>query len=122
MDIYISSDDAKKLNFSKECTNKLNKSYGSRKVYKKEITFSDVINSQYKPIATSELVNPANEDVECNSVATVTVYRDEDYIYYYSIDKNEFGCLLNIPTATSIATGEKDLSIITNLPEGFVCE
>lgn len=122
LDMYISSD-AKELEFSTVCSNKLNKTFGSRAVYKKVITFSDVINSQYKPIATSDLVNPANKDVLCNNASDidVTIYRDEDYVYYYSVAKSEFGCLLNIPAATSIATGEEDLSIITNLPEGFVC-
>lgn len=111
MDMYLSSNDAKKLDYNELCNNLLNKSYGNKRVYREVITFSDVINSQYKPLATSDLVNPADEELECASPdeINISIYRDEDYVYYYSVSKSEFACL-------------KETSDITNLPEGFVCE
>lgn len=119
MDMYLTTEDVKKLNFTTECSNLLNKSFGDRKVYKSVITFSDVINSQYRPIATSDFVNPSNEDVQCNTDASLTIYRDEDYVYYYSVSKSDFGCLKNV--GTDEETGVEYKSVISNLPEGFVC-
>lgn len=119
MEMYLTSDDVKKLEFTTECRNTLNKSFGDRKVYKKVITFNDVIYSEYKPIATSDFVNPANEDVQCNVNASLTIYRDEDYVYYYSVSKSSFGCLKNV--SADEETGVEYKSIISNLPEGFVC-
>ena len=107
MDIYLSSD-AKKLNFSTKCSNSLDKIYGTVNVYKVTTNFSAVINSEYKPITKKDLVNPANEDATCNSNASITIYRDEDYVYYYSVKKSALGCL-------------KGTGVISNLPEGFTC-
>ena len=82
------------------------------------ITFDDVINSSYKPISISDFVNPANKDVvgkyNCKTSAKIKVYRDEDYVYYYSINKSELGCLNNIG-------GDYD-TVISNLPEGYSCK
>ena len=116
MEMYLTSEDAKGLSFSTTCSNVLSKSYGNRKVYKSTITFANVINSEYKPITQADLVNPANKDVACNNASSisVTIYRDEDYVYYYKINRSAFGCLLNA------ATGDAS-SVITNLPEGFSC-
>lgn len=109
MEIYLASD-AKELTFSLECSNTLSKSFANRKVYKVTTTFDSVINSEYRPITQGDLVNPANEDVNCNvaSNIAINIYRDEDFVYYYSIDKDEFGCLTKSGT-------------ITNLPKGFSC-
>ena len=111
MDMYLTSSDAKGLSYGTQCTNTLKKSYNPNvKVYKVNTNFSDVITSEFKPITQNDLINPANKDVSCNSASSIgiTVYRDEDYVYYYSVDKSSFGCL-------------KGTGIITNLPEGFVC-
>ena len=110
MEIYLSSSDVKDLDFSVECSNTLNKSFGNRKVYKAYTNFGEVINSDYRPISQSDLVNPANEDVSCRlgENISINIYRDEDFVYYYSVDKSNFGCLL----------GE---GVINNLPEGFEC-
>lgn len=107
LDIYLSSD-AKKIKFNTVCSNIIDKTYGHVKVYKATITFDKVINSQYHPITEADLVNPANEDVTCNVNASVTIYRDEDYVYYYSVEKSAFDCL-------------KGTGKISNLPEGFAC-
>jgi len=114
MDMYLSSD-AKGLDFNFKCSNKLSKTHGSVNVYKVDTNFSEVINSDYHPITQDELVNPANKDVSCNDASSISIsiYRDDDYVYYYSIDKNEFGCLLN-------TSGEYS-EVISNLPEGYEC-
>lgn len=115
MDMYLSSD-AKKLNFElTSCT--LDKTYGTVNVYKATITFDEVINSEYKPITQKDLVNPANKDVVCSDASDIdiNIYKDDDYVYYYSIDKSEFGCLLN----TNVDNGQS--LVISNLPKGFDC-
>ena len=148
MDMYLSSD-AKKLSFDSEniCSNTISKTHGVVSVYKgqfqykdgeeikyRDINFGDVINSEFKPITEKDLVNPANEEVDCGSVSdiTVNIYRDDDFVYYYSIDKDEFAenggisCLLNDENREK--GKDKDgnpiyySSVITNLPEGFECE
>lgn len=109
MDMYLTSSEAKRLNFSK-CSNTINKKHGNINVYKAVINFNDVINSEYHPITQDDLVNPANDDASCNNAGNIVVniYRDDDYVYYYSIDKDSFGCL-------------KNTGMISNLPEGFEC-
>ena len=102
IEMYLSSD-AKNLNFSNVCTKKLNKSFGDRNVYSKTITFNNIINSSYKPIKEDEFINPADENAICNKNAVITIYRDEDYVYYYSVNKSSFTCL-------------KNSGVITNLP------
>ena len=111
LDIYLTSSNAKGLNFSTECSNKINKSFGERKVYKTAITFNDVINSEYRPLTHAELVNPATSEASCDVNATVYIYKDEDYVYYYKTYKTNFDCLLNISEG----------NVISNLPEGFDC-
>lgn len=114
MNIYLDSN-AKSLNFTTLCSNKLNKTHGSVKVYKVVTDFSNVINSEYHPITQSDLVNPAKREVSCNdaSLIEINIYRDDDYVYYYKINKSEFGCLLN--------TSGDYSSVISDLPEGFDC-
>lgn len=109
MDMYLDSN-AKNLNFSTSCPNEIVKTYGEVKVYKATTNFQTVIDSKYKPITQNDLVNPANKDVECAlaSNISINIYRDEDFVYYYSIDKTEFGCLTKTDK-------------ISNLPEGYDC-
>jgi len=78
-------------------------------VYKVNVNFQNIIDSEYKPLTDKDFVNPANKEASCNVNASVTIYRDEDYVYYYSFDKEELGCLT-----------KKD-GIVTNLPKGFSC-
>lgn len=114
MNMYLDSN-AKELNFTTMCTNKLNKTHGSVNVYKVVTDFSEVIDSEYHPITQSDLVNPGNKEVSCSdaSLIEINIYRDDDYVYYYKINKSEFGCLLN-------TSGEYS-SVISDLPEGFDC-
>lgn len=125
LDVYLDSDAKTDLNLKYDtfvCT--VNKTHGSVNVYKANydnddngeyddnITFKNIIDSKYHPLAESDLVNPANKDVACASSSdiTVNVYRDDDYVYYYSVDKSEFGCLIDT----------ENIEKITNLPSG--CE
>lgn len=118
LNIYLDSD-AKSLDFSVECSSLLNKSHGSVRVYKVGTTFEDVINSKYRPINLGDLVNPANEEVECAnpSEIVVNIYRDEDFVYYYSVLKSEF----NNSNGDVFFLNDSD-GVISNLPEGYVCE
>ena len=123
MNVYLDSS-AKELDFDdKVC--EISKKNGIVSVYianidGRNITFADIIDSKYKPLSESDLVNPANKDVKCNVDAIVNIYRDDDYVYYYSIDKNEFNCLLNIPDDDSVnlipGTFYKETRLISNLP------
>ena len=107
LDIYLDSD-AKNLSYSDlVCT--INKTHKlGVKIYKttSSVTFLDVINSEYHPITQSDLVNPANKEKKCKDASeiNINIYIDEDYVYYYSVNKKDFGCLM---------TDE----LITNLPE-----
>ena len=113
LNMYLDTDakNIKHWTTSPVCT--INKTHGARKVYKAtdNLTFQDVIDSTYRPITINELVNPANKDSEnyqCfknGNYGTLNVYRDDDYVYYYKINKSDFGCLNT--------TGD-----ITNLPSG----
>lgn len=133
LDIYITGKPSE-LKYNNVCSNKITKKHGDVKVYKavysvggveRNIVFNDVINSKYKPINEGGLVNPANKDAVCNKNAVVNVYRDEDYVYYYSVLKSDFDCLLNDETKIKEEFDDgtkiyysKDIS---NLPEGYVC-
>ena len=108
LEMYLDSRDAKRLLFSEDSVCEINKSFAKVKVYKAEVTFDDIINSEYKPLTYSDLVNPANEEVSCNSSSSVNIYRDENYVYYYSMNKADFDCL-------------KNTGVISNLPEGSGC-
>lgn len=117
LDIYLDSN-ARNLNFSKTAICTLSKSHGKSNVYEAKTSFLSVIDSDYKPITQNELVNPANKGKDsyyCNNAKniSISIYRDDDYVYYYSVDKSEFGCLVN-------TSGEYS-SVISNLPEGFSC-
>lgn len=105
MDIYLATD-AKKLNFQNICSETLNKSYKDGvKVYYTTIQMADVINSSMKPVKQGDFVNPANEDVKCAEDVSIYIFKDEDHVYYYSMNKVDFECLLD------------DEGVITNLPK-----
>lgn len=120
IDVYLDSD-AKSLTFvplikdnGDECV--IRKKYGNVKVEKAEVTFGDIMGSKYRPLSNSDFKNPANEDVACSKDALVSVYRDEDYVYYYSVLKSDFNCLLKIKDEAN-----NDI-VISNLPEGYDCD
>lgn len=121
VDTYLSSEFGNLKSYD-ECPNPLEKKYNTNvRVYKvkdnddSSITFKDIIDSDYKPITESDLINPANEK-KCSTDAVINVYRDEDYIYYYSIAKSNLDCLENVNEEDGYS------SIITNLPKGYSCE
>ena len=104
--MYLDSD-ARKLKYDIEvCT--ISKALNdSVKVYKtSSVTLDTIINSKYSPLLNEDLVNPNNEDANCNINASVDIYRDEDYVYYYKMKKGNLNCL----------TIDLD-GYITNLPE-----
>lgn len=120
VDIYLDSSDARRNSFS-DLGCMVNKTHGSVKIYKASITLNDIINSELKPIAKEDLVNPNNKDVECNINASVSIYRDDDYVYYYLIDKNNLNCLTGCDTQNSeCVDGYKFGKYITNLPEELI--
>ena len=93
----------------------IRKRNGNVFVYGMVIDMKDIIDSSYNPITQNDLVNPANKDVKCADAENikVNIYRDDDYVYYYSVLKNDFACLKNI--------GGDYESVISNLPEGYSC-
>ena len=107
MDMYLDSSDVKGIGSWSECDNKVMKIYGGVKMYKTTITFDKVIESEFKPILEEDLVNPSNKEVKCKDADSISVdiYRDDDFVYYYSIDRNSLGCLKNID------------GVISNLPK-----
>ena len=124
--MYLTSRQAKGLNYSTQCSNVLKKTHGDVKVYKVNTNFKSVIESEYKPITQKDLVNPADEGLKCADATDIeiTIYRDSDYVYYYSVEKNEFGCLKNIGTLKEKLKNGTEVyysTVITNLPEGFSC-
>ena len=110
MDMYLDSD-AKNLGYKgTNCT--INKTHKiGVKLYKaNDITFNDVINSTYHPLTESDLVNPAN-DKKCKSTATISIYRDEDFVYYYKIDKTNLDCLtISSDNEENFATNEENFA------------
>jgi len=110
LDIYLDSSSVRgMLSGATKCSNVINKTHGDVIVYKIATTFQDVIDSEYKPITQKDLINPSNKE-KCRIASNIpiTIYRDADYVYYYSVNRSDFDCL-----TTS--------GIITNLPEGFSC-
>lgn len=85
----------------------INKSLGQCiKVYKSNnvVTLATIINpnySPYSPLAENDLVNPNNDKVKCNLNAQITLYRDEDYVYYYELSKSSLNCLTNSGNITN---------------------
>lgn len=113
LDMYLTTE-APKLTTYENCSNKLKKSNGKEALVKyAEISMQAIIDSNYHPLTKSDLVNPANKEVDCYtnlSDIKIRIYRDEDYVYYYSLNNysNEeynFQCLI-----------KNENKIITNLP------
>ena len=113
MNVYLNSD-AKNLSFSDTGCKISKKHSSSVSVETANVTMYDVINSSYSPISISDLAKI--KDIPCSNplFIPVAIYRDSDYVYYYSVDKTAFGCLKNI--------GGDYESVITNLPKEYSCE
>lgn len=120
LEIYLDDNDAKKLKYEKmDCM--ITKTHGNVSIYKSNITIMDVINSQYQPITSKDLVNPNRKDVNCNDNAKITIYRDDDYVYYYLIEKSELNCLSTcLDDDSGCLDTYKGNKYITNLPDELV--
>lgn len=111
LNIYIDSD-AKKLSFysGDSYAAEINKRFGKSRIYYMDngstLKFNAVINSDLTPLTESDMVNPANEK-ECKINGYLKIFRDEEYIYYYYINKSEFDCFTD------------NAGSITNLPCAF---
>lgn len=46
--------------------------------------------------------------MNCKVDAVVSIYRDSDYVYYYSFDKSKLECM-------------KEDGIVSTLPSGYGC-
>ena len=117
LDMYLDSSHAKGLTFTALRKNgadvTINKTTGKSKVYKATTTFNSVITYGYSSLTANDLVNPANKDskdsshpYKCQSNGTLNIYRDEEYVYYYKINKAAFKCL-------------NESGYISNLPSGI---
>ncbi|MBQ9853689.1 MAG: prepilin-type N-terminal cleavage/methylation domain-containing protein [Bacilli bacterium] len=74
-----------------------------------EINFESIFNSKYKPLLEEEFVNPAYEDASCKVNTRIRIFRDSDYVYYYSVKVSDLECLKFYNS-----------EYITNLPEGCI--
>lgn len=103
LDVYLATD-AKELLFNSKCGNTLDKSYEEDiEVFWTTIKMDDVIGSSMSPIKNSDLRNPANKK-KCDDDISIYIYKDAEHVYYYSVNKVDFDCLLD------------DEGIISNLP------
>ena len=67
------------------------------------ITFETIINSEYAPIVEADLRNPSTK-ILCDKNAKIYVFRDDDLVYYYYINKGDMvdkdnlnnSCLLDV--------------------------
>lgn len=120
LEIYLNGNDAKKLKYEKmNCV--ITKTHGNVSIYKSNITIRNVINSQYQPITSDDLVNPNRQDVNCNDNAKITVYRDDDFVYYYLVEKSELNCLSTcLDNDSTCLDSFKGNKYITNLPEELI--
>jgi len=111
--MYLNSD-AKELKFATSKSCEVVKLLDTVNVFEGKnkngtvITFKDIINSEYRPIMESDMVNPATEE-KCNADAKIRIFRDEDYVYYYMFSGSDLGCLVN------------NTGTIANFPEGSEC-
>lgn len=107
--VYLDSD-GKGLNFEDTAVCTTEKTFGNSEIFEsvEVINFNDIINSTYHPITVNDMINPANEK-KCNSNTVIRIFRDQEYVYYYSFQGSDLNCL-----------EENAGEIISNLPTG--CE
>ncbi len=76
------------------CDIKKKNSYIPAYIRDEKISFSDIFNSDYAPMNESNFVNPVNKDTNCNlNEKIITIYRDDDYVYYYGFNANDLSCI-----------------------------
>ena len=80
------------------------------------ISFGDIISSEYHPIVEKDLINPANEKLCSSDLSVIDIYRDDDYVYYYYIDKDS----LHESDGSLSCFLDSDLKYISNLPNGVL--
>ena len=110
LDMYLASN-AKEIKDWTECENTLDKSYKTKvKVYKTSVNMGKVIatgvlteDDFYNPATDSKC--PAEGSFDKLGDISVLVYKDEDHVYYYSVNKVDFGCL------------NDEAGVISNLPK-----
>ena len=113
IDIYLDSTEVKGLSFNTSSSIcKINKRFGESKIYKATVIkkFQNIMESEDNPLTTKEFRNPVDKDKTCNTEAEVSIYRDDEYIYYYLFNKDDIKCLIPEEGQTT-ATG-----YISNLP------
>lgn len=104
LDIYLASD-AKEISDWTSCGYTIDKSYKTGvKVYWTSVSMRDVIENG--SLTDKDFVNPAS-DLDCANPDDVKlfIYKDEDHVYYYSVNKVDFGCL------------NDEVGVISNLPK-----
>ena len=108
LDIYIDTD-AKDLSFGTSSVCTIKKTHGNVKLYRNSgsLTFEKVIGSSYSQLLASEVVNPAKKEVPCKTNGPLSIYKDQDGVYYYKITRSSFECL---------TSNNSDRKYITNLP------
>lgn len=95
----ISSCDSSLYQFDKVYNDSYRSSKSSELFSCGSITFSDIISAKY--LGENDLVNPKN-DKKCNLNTSILIYRDSEYVYYYSFDDSVCNIAVNnLPEETS---------------------
>lgn len=108
LDIYGSQ-----TTFNNNYLMEISKRNGMSRVYKNDnnLTFNNIINNDYTTLVQGDLVNPANKDskdsrypYECRLARNipVTIFKDDEMVYYYYIDKKDFDCLNKTDSITNL--------------------
>lgn len=84
MDVYIASS-AKNLSYD-PCDD------GNEDYTWVYLSFQNIFDSPYKPLNKGEFFNPANKTRCTVYGAPITIFRSNNYTYYYLISKSELGC------------------------------
>jgi hypothetical protein len=79
IDMYISMN-TDSLKFGSNSVGKINKGHGIVSVYVTIKSFDDIVGSGI--ISRNDLINPVNNN-RCDG--NIKIYRDDDYLYYYSV-------------------------------------
>ena len=128
LDIYLDTSVSElpfeETNISARCLGKAGYSDNDKMYEVKNLSFKNVLDSKYSTLTLNDLVNPANkgnDNYRCfqnNNFGTLKIYRDKEFVYYYVIDKEDFGCLTTSDKNGKEYTGYK--KYITNLPASCV--
>ena len=133
IEVYFDGDEAKKITFNETETDKIctmYKRFGPSNIYKSSTTktFQNIIDSDNKPLTAKEFRNPvtngnkkeAESAPQCNTNTQISIYRDEEYIYYYLFykksDKSDPSNPIEGLDCLTTEADDNSATYISNLP------